>query len=189
MWSITISTAPTVEPVSAADAKAHLRVTHTNDDSYITNAITAARKQVEMDIGRSLIAQTAVYRSDRFPKTPFCLPNPPISAVSSITYYDSAGATQTVATTNYALDSYSGQLDMTSTGSWPEPRGQAGDVTITYTAGYGTAATHVPEGIIHAIKLLVTDLYENRNLTMADAVENPAYRRLLMPYNARAIVG
>ena len=51
---LTIVAEATTEPVSLADAKAHLRVIHAGDDAIIAALITAARAAVESETGRAL---------------------------------------------------------------------------------------------------------------------------------------
>jgi hypothetical protein len=45
---------------------------------------------------------------------------------------------------------------------WPIPLPQIGAVQINYTAGYGTTAASVPEGIRHWMLMRISTLYENR---------------------------
>lgn len=46
------------EPVTLAELKAHIRVTFTDDDDYITMLINAARLAIERFTGLSLVAKT-----------------------------------------------------------------------------------------------------------------------------------
>ena len=54
-------------------------------------------------------------------------------------------------------------------------------MTVTWTAGYGDTAADVPQGIVAAGLLLVTDLYEHRSAQEVGVsiASNPAVERLL----------
>lgn len=60
-------TPPAAEPVSLAEAKAHLRVDISDDDALINALIVAARRSVELITGQRLMAQTWQYFLDRYP--------------------------------------------------------------------------------------------------------------------------
>lgn len=53
--------AATDEPVSVADVKAQLRVTHSSDDALLSSLITSAREFIEQFTGRALAAATYRY--------------------------------------------------------------------------------------------------------------------------------
>ena len=55
--SLLLTTPPVVEPLSLAEAKAHLRVPHADDDAYISTLIVSARLRVERQTGLRLITQ------------------------------------------------------------------------------------------------------------------------------------
>ena len=101
--SLTLITAPAIEPLTLADAKAHARVSVTDDDALITAFIQAARERCENMLGRALITQTWEKVLDQFP-TAIQLSWPPIQSIVSVKYIDANGAQQTLAPANYVLD-------------------------------------------------------------------------------------
>lgn len=62
-----ILTQPAVEPVTLAEAKAHLRVDITDDDLLISSMIIAARQAAEAICRRALCTQTIKMVLDQFP--------------------------------------------------------------------------------------------------------------------------
>lgn len=60
-------TAPTTEPITIAEAKAHLRIDDTDDDPLVNTLIIVTRQAVEEFLGRALITQTWQVFYDRFP--------------------------------------------------------------------------------------------------------------------------
>ena len=65
--SLQLLLAPTSEPLTLDDAKLHLRVTDTAQDSLISALISAARSQAEQITRRALISQKWKLYLDRFP--------------------------------------------------------------------------------------------------------------------------
>ena len=65
--AVKLVTPPSVEPVSLAEAKAHLRVDVADDDLLIANLITAARMQAENLCRRAFVTQQYGLYLDSFP--------------------------------------------------------------------------------------------------------------------------
>jgi uncharacterized phiE125 gp8 family phage protein len=156
--------AATVEPVSVAEAKAHCRVDTTADDALLGSMITTARVYVETRTNRQLNTATFQLYMDSFPAT-IELPRSPLGAVSSIVYYDSLNVSQTLATTEYTVDSRREPATIAPAygKSWPTTYDIPNAVCITYTAGYGSAASDVPVPIKQAVLMHVAHQYDNRS--------------------------
>lgn len=159
-------TAPSASPVSLAEAKAHLRVYGTDDDGLIAGLILAAVQLAEKQTNLLLATQTWELTLDRFPDVlgvaggAIRLPRSPVQSITSITYIDAAGATQTVTAGDYALDKDVSPAAVSTTYGkvWPTPRVQSNAVTVRFVAGHA----QIPEPIRAAILLLLGHLYENR---------------------------
>lgn len=164
--------APAAEPITVAEAKAHLNVDHSNDDTLIGALIVAARQHVEAYTGTRLVTQTVKLRAAAFDSSHFRFPVAPLQS-ATIEYVDTAGATQTLATTVYSVLPYglSPSIARKYDQTWPATRELPDAITITAVVGYGAAAA-VPAPIVHAIKLLLSDWYDNRADTNVGNITN-----------------
>lgn len=163
-WSLTVVTRPAAEPISLADAKLWLRLDHTAEDTLVESLIQIVREQVE-NHGIAVLSQTWDLRLDRFPSV-IRIPMTPVQEVSSISYVDGNGDTQTLATVNYAVDFYATPARIVPAygTSWPSARSEPNAVTVRFIAGYGGGATpaEIPERILHAMRLAITTAYAMR---------------------------
>ena len=121
MLNFKVTVQPSVEVISLALAKTQLRVDFPDDDILITGLITAARQWAEAYTRRAFFTQTIVLSLDQFPLFGFQggtippagqnsynyfsaywgpmtirLPRPGAVGVTSITYLDLTGTTQTL---------------------------------------------------------------------------------------------
>ena len=170
------SVAPTAEPVTLAELKEQLRIesSTTEDDTFLEGLIVSSRQAVEALLGKVLIDQTVAAKLDEFPKEEyFELPTPPVSSVTSITYYDDDNALQTLASANYSLNDYCDpqRIIRNTDVDWPTTYDRWDAITVTYQAGYATASA-VPASIKAVIKMLAADIYENRGFGDSDATKN-----------------
>lgn len=178
-WSSTGLTGS--EPLTTAEAKSHLRVTTSDEDTLIDTYISAARQWMELYLNRSIPEQTIVCVLDHFPYDgqSIKLPQSPASAITSIQYVDTNGDTQTWGSSNYTLDSYSepSRVEAAYNVSYPSTRPQNNAVTITYTAGYST----IPADIKHALKMVVGSFYMMRETECPQQLYSPdmGIKRLL----------
>ena len=169
MYGLTVTTAPTIEPLTTAQAKTHCEIPQAdnNHDAYIDTLIQAAREAFELRTNRALINRTLTLTLDYFPigNVPLYLPQSPVSSVTSISYLDPDGNSQTWATSNYMLASNTdpARVLLKYFKIWPITYYQAQAVTVVYVAGYGATAASVPARCIHAMKLLIRHWFENRS--------------------------
>lgn len=170
---------PAVEPVSLTEAKQHLRVDISDDDTYIQTLITAARQWAEEYLDRTLIYTQWRMNLDLFPWE-IEIPRPPMSKAGTttavaITYTPSDNlATATLSTSEYRVDRQStpGVARPNYGGSWPGHLADQNSITVTWWSGYGASGSDVPAAIRHAILMHVAFLYERRlaadNVTAAE---------------------
>jgi len=163
-------TAPTVEPIALADAKLHLRVGTTSEDTLISLMIAAAREECENEIRRALITQTWEKYLDAFPEA-IELFYPPLQSVTSISYVDAAGTPQTLASTEYVVDDKQepAWIVPADLKFWPLTRGVANAVTVRFVCGYGSADTAVPKAIKNWLLLRIGDLFLNRSSVVMES--------------------
>lgn len=177
--------------VTLADAKAHLRVDHGDDDAYITSLIGVASTAVAERLERTLGLREWDLRLDSEDvRTGFDirLPGPPLVEVVSVKFLDTDGAENTYDSANYRVfgigTPQGGGIRLKSGAVWPSLMTGPEAVTVRYRAGYET----VPQDIKHAVLLLIGQLYSARGERIdGDLVEDTAINALLAPYRVFGI--
>jgi len=164
--ALSIVTEPELIPVSLAEAKSRLRITHSQEDDNITAMIKSATRWAEHELNWRLLTQTWNYFLDSWPGDIIRLPYPPLQSITHIKYYDADDAQQTlVENTDYRIDtnSYPGRIEVI--GSWPGLYDKVLPIEIKFICGF-TAASLIVEDIKDAIFLRIADLYEHRQNSM-----------------------
>ena len=168
--SVIETTAPAVEPISLAEAKAHLRIGHDAEDALVERLIRAARVSVEAETGRTLIARSFVETLDGW--TParlsaamsaFALARPPLISVEAVRVRGAHGVLEVWDPVEYRVDPHAdpGRLIALAPFSFPRPQSRAGGVEIAFTAGYGPAPEDAPAPLRQAILTLIAGYYSD----------------------------
>lgn len=164
VWKV--STAPTVEPVTATELKTFARIDTTSEDTLIEGFIKTARQAAEEWMGRALLEQTITMKMDFWPDTDYIeLPRPPLLSVTGVYTLDEDDAATTYSSANYFLitEAEPGRLVLKNNVTPPSNTSRYyGGYQVIYKAGYGTAATDVPQLIKDGIKIWATYMYEKR---------------------------
>lgn len=174
--------------IADASLGASVPVVNTTEDPYVSALIATARQLAERMLGRALITQTYDLTLDRFPcESAIELRRPPVQSVTSVTYIDASGVSQTLSTDVYevSLNREMPQIRLKSGKSWPSTYDAAEAVTIRFAAGYGDAPGDVPYPIRQATLLMIGHLYNNREdvtvgVSAADLPKGATH--LLCPY-------
>lgn len=174
MSELILGTAPASEPVTTAEAKSHLRVDISDDDSLIAALVAAARQAFEEINGRSLYTTTWKLVLDDWPSDPYiALPRPPLASVTSVVYVDSDGNSTTWGASNYVVETLRtpGRIYLAEGVDWPSAALRAASpITITYVAGWATTPA-IPQRYKQAVLLLVGHWYENRESVVVGRIQ------------------
>ena len=188
MTKVSLITAPALRAVTIPEFKDWARIDHTDDDgTVIPRLLDGAIEAAESFLWRRLITQTWDEYFDDF-DDPLVLRYSPAQSVTTVTYYDSAGALQTLANTVYEL----GELNHRSVvrlkynQDWPSVLDHEDQVIVRYICGYGLTSSTVPAEIRSAICIHAAWAYRNRE---GDVLPFPdTFRRYLRPFSLRGWV-
>ena len=183
--------APGALAVTAAELRDHLRLDGTDQDTYLETLLNTAIEKVEEDTGRALITQTWKLHLPRFWSGSLELPRSPLQSVTSITYIDTDGNSQTLATSEYDVitEAQVGRIETAYGKTLPSTRSTSQAVTITFVAGWGAAGANVIAKARHAVKLLAAHYFAHSEpVTVhgpAPASVPETYRALIAEFTAR----
>jgi uncharacterized phiE125 gp8 family phage protein len=191
--SLVLITGPALEPVSLAEAKAHLRVDDSAEDALISSLIITSRLHIEAALSLALLTQTWAYWRDAWPaRDSVELPLRPVQAITSVRTYAESGAASVLAPDIYALDGdrLTPRLLRRGLQTWPRPGRARSGIEITMVAGFGATTTDVPAPIRQALLLLAAHWYEHREPVEIGTSLTPIpnmVSELLAPYRWRRL--
>jgi len=192
--SLTVSVEPITLPVTIAEVKDHLNIDYDDHDFLLWSQINAAVAMVESETSRDIAERTRIWKFDDLAGDAIALPRGPVRSITSIQYVDADGNTQTFSSGSYSLDPdhLPPVIRLGYNQTWPSVRGDQNAVTVTFVTGYaGTADSptdlyQIPEALKAAIKLIVGDMYNNKEaqtVIPGQAFQvNRTVQRLLDPY-------
>jgi len=155
---------PEAEPVGLDEFKSHARIDGDFDNEGALLLVRSATEHIEHLTARQFVNATWQYTMDRFPVSgPIWIPKAPLVSVTSITYLDADGATQTVSADVYqaVTTDMPGSIVLKYGKSWPAAREDTESITVTFVAGHGASRVNVPRVANLAIKRLATYWYWN----------------------------
>jgi uncharacterized phiE125 gp8 family phage protein len=183
-------TAPAVEPLTLAEAKAYLRVETPDDDDLIAALIAGARIHVEAETRRALITQSWRLSRDAWPPDGRLAVLPaPLQTMTAVRVYDESNVSHALDTQTFVPD-LAGSALVFAPWALPMPGRSAAGIELEVVCGYGGAAADVPEPLRQAIRLLVGHWYENRGVVAIGhetAVLPVTVAALLAPYRVLSL--
>jgi uncharacterized phiE125 gp8 family phage protein len=172
--SLQLLSPPASEPVTLAEAKAHLKLDTDADDALVASLIVAARARAEWHTGRAFVTQGWMLRLDAWPPDGIAtIPLPPLAAVSEIAATSPDGVRTVLA--DYRVDTAGNRVVVARR---PMHLRRHDCLEIAFTAGYG-AASAVPAPVRQAILETVAGLYAHRG---DDEIVPCGAQALLAPY-------
>ncbi|MEQ1672837.1 MAG: head-tail connector protein [Hyphomicrobium sp.] len=163
--ALVLTSGPVVEPVSVAEAKAHLRIDDASEDVLISSLILTSRLHVEAALGLALINQMWMLVLDRWPPDGnIDMPISPLTAVTAVRVRNAAGVASVVPATSYLVDIASKPPRLVWNNTAPVAPGQAANgIEIDLSVGFGATAASVPAPLKHAVLMLTAHWYEHRD--------------------------
>jgi uncharacterized phiE125 gp8 family phage protein len=177
MYRPVLVTPPAIKPLTLAEAKAHLRLDHTDDDPTVTALIAAVTAHLDGWTGilrRCLCEQTWLVQANTFHRC-MRLPLFPVISLTSVGYTDQNGEAQPVDGSSYDLrtDDFGSYVRFFDDFSAPALSSDGAAVSITAKYGYADTAgdpvtSSVPADLKAAMLLLIAHWFENRQAVVLD---------------------
>lgn len=165
---LTLVQKPQSPVVTLDEIKRYLRVDTSDSDILLIVLINAATSYFDGPtgiLGQALSPQTwKFYLADWSEQIE--IPFGPVIAVTSITYLDTSGVEQTLATSEYDVGDDGTTVTLSPTGSWPSLySGREDAVRVTFDAGYQNLESPenyaIPQAVALAIMATVAHFYDN----------------------------
>ncbi|RUP11117.1 head-tail connector protein [Hyphomicrobium sp.] len=163
--SLVMTIPPAVEPVSVADAKAHMRIDGDDEDVLIASLLLTSRLHIEVALSLALITQSWTITLDRWPPgRDVELPLTPLRSIDEVRVKNAARIANAIPREGYLVDLAARPARLV----WnnmvpPAPHVRTNGIEIDMTAGFGSTGDSVPAPLKHAILMLTAHWYEHRD--------------------------
>lgn len=183
---IQVITPPAEHAITLAQLKSQLRISHTEDDAWLTSIIPSITMAIEDYTGLCLITQTLAQWMDHWPwsssgawwdgviEAPAMVAFPsssieilkrPVQSLTSITTYDDTDTAAVVSASTFMLDNVDqfqpARITLRRGAVWPVALRTSNAIKIQFVAGFG-AASAVPADIKLAGWMIGGFMYVNR---------------------------
>lgn len=145
--------------ITLNEAKQQCRIDHDYDDAYLQALIDAAESFTSEFRGTPISSTTKTQYFETWDDEYLQLQYTPVTAITSITYTDTDGTTDTWSSSDYLFTS-TGRITPAYDEEWPDIQERLNSITVTYIAGYTT--TTIPKHVKQAVLFLVGHFYEHR---------------------------
>ena len=148
-FSLVRVAAPATAPITLAEAKAQMKVESSDDDTIIQRLIDAAVNFVDAQgaLGKAMITQTWGQWLSPNPGTVYLLADFNVFGTPNrISVFPKSGK------------------------AWPVTQTRDDAIKIEYIIGYGSTSASVPETVRHALIMLVSNWYENRETELIGSI-------------------
>ena len=187
-YGLNLVTAPALEPITTAEAKAQCRIDANTEDSLVADYVSASRAYLEVSSGLALITQTFDLTISGWPADGegILMPRNPVQSITSVKYYDASNVLQTLSSAYYEIDvtRTPTRIHLADGYEWPDHYDRLSPIVIRFVAGYGAAASSVPQPIRQALKLLVGAYYNNREQIMV----SPGLTPVVLPMGVESLM-
>lgn len=162
---LTVTTPPAAEPVSAAELKARLRVTHAAEDDLIAALLPAARLRVEAELGLALAPAAFRETFDGWRAT-VTLARGPLTGVVAVAAGDGAGGWTALDASAYAVSADDRPTRIARPGVGIDRGVVLGAGLSVFGAGlrvdYAAGFAALPASLREAVLALAVEAYERR---------------------------
>ena len=183
MRAFKVVTPATSNPITLTEAKTHLKVDTTADDTFITNLIKSATSSAQEYTNRFFIQTTIQQVGDKWEDISNLFKSPVLS-VTNIKYIDPDGTLQTLNTDIYFVDDVNkpARIGLKPNKSFPEIIDRLNAVQVNYVVGIAAGADEVDEGIRQALLLTIGNWYQNRQAVVTGTIATE------LPMNAKFLL-
>jgi uncharacterized phiE125 gp8 family phage protein len=161
-------TAPATRLILLEEVKQFLRIEddETAEDTLLTSLVLSAEAALDGYtglLGRALVDQQWRQRFSDFPmQAQLLLPLGLVRTAPVVTYRDTLGGEQVFDRFHLITTALGPAIELEYGATWPQTATRPDAVTVTWTAGYGPAASDVPEIFRTAALQLIAHWYATR---------------------------